>query len=234
MSNSAEFPAKLRCLFDPPFARYRVLYGGRGSGKSWGIARALLIKAAQRPLRVLCAREVQRTIADSVHRLLADQIASLGLQDWYSVTDTEIRGKNGSLFIFAGLRHQDIGKVKSLEGVDICWVEEGQVVSEKSWGVLVPTIRKERSEIWCSFNPELDSDPTYVRFVVKPPHDSVVEKVNWSDNRFFPDVLEKKTSVARAMTISGTASRTERLSRSMSVGVRDTRSVADHAPDLRS
>jgi phage terminase large subunit len=192
LSSPADFPAKLRCLFDPPFARYRVLYGGRGSGKSWGVARALLIKAAQKPLRILCAREVQRTIADSVHRLLADQIVALGLEGWYTVTDTEIRGKNGSLFIFAGLRHQDIGKVKSLEGVDVCWVEEGQVVSDKSWGVLVPTIRKEQSEIWVTFNPELDTDPTYTRFVTNPPHDSVVVKVNWSDNKFFPEVLDKE------------------------------------------
>jgi phage terminase large subunit len=192
LSNSADFPKKLRCLFDPPFARYRTLWGGRGSGKSWGVARALLIKAAQRPLRVLCAREVQRTIADSVHRLISDQIPLLGLESLYTVTDHEIRGKNGSLFIFAGLRHQDIAKVKSLEGVDVCWVEEGQTLTKKSWDVLVPTIRKEGSEIWTTFNPELDTDETYVRLVVKPPHDSVTVKVNWSDNPWFPEVLDKE------------------------------------------
>jgi phage terminase large subunit len=156
------------------------------------VARALLIKAAQQPIRVLCAREVQRTIADSVHRLIADQIPLLGLEGWYTVTDNEIRCKNGSSFIFAGLRHQDINKVKSLEGVDICWIEEGQTLSKKSWDVLVPTIRKEGSEIWTTFNPELDTDETYVRLVVKPPHDSVTVKVNYSDNPFFPQVLDKE------------------------------------------
>ena len=192
MSNRAEFPAKLKCLFRPESARYRVLYGGRGSGKSWGVARALLIKAAQKPTRVLCAREVQRTIADSVHRLIADQIALMGLEALFEITDNEIRCVNGSSFTFAGLRHQDIGKIKSYEGVDVCWVEEGQTVTKKSWDVLVPTIRKEQSEIWVTFNPELDTDETYQRFVVKPPHDSVVTKVNWSDNPYFPDVLDKE------------------------------------------
>ena len=179
-------------MFEPETCRTRVLYGGRGSGKSWAAARALLIKAANKPLRVLCAREVQRTIADSVHRLLCDQIEALDLGAFYTITDSEIRGKNGSLFIFAGLRHQDIAKVKSLEGVDLCWVEEGQVVTEKSWGVLIPTIRKEGSEIWVTFNPELDSDPTYVMYVANTPHDAVVRKVNFNDNPYFPEVLEKE------------------------------------------
>jgi phage terminase large subunit len=152
----------------------------------------MLIKAAQKPIRVLCAREVQRTIADSVHRLISDQIPLLGLESLYTVTDHEIRGRNGSLFIFAGLRHQDIAKVKSLEGVDVCWIEEGQTLTKKSWDVLVPTIRKEGSEIWTTFNPELDTDETYVRLVVKPPHDSVTVKVNWSDNPWFPEVLDKE------------------------------------------
>ena len=186
----AQFPDKLRILFRP--SRYKVLYGGRGSGKSWGVARALLIQAAQQPIRILCAREVQRTIADSVHRLIADQIALLGLEDLFTVTDHEIRCVNGSAFIFAGLRHQDIGKIKSFEGVDRCWVEEGQTVTKKSWDVLIPTIRKEESEIWVTFNPELDTDETYQRFVVRPPHDSQVVKVNWSDNPWFPDVLDKE------------------------------------------
>lgn len=183
----AEFPEKLACLFQP--ARYKVLYGGRGGAKSWGIARALLILAAQKPIRVLCAREFQTSIRDSVHKLLSDQIQSLGLLGFYDITQASIRGKNGSEFAFVGLRN-NVANIKSYEGVDICWVEEAQTVSRMSWNVLIPTIRKSGSEIWISFNPELESDETYQRFVVNPPAEAVVQKINWSDNPWFPDTLK--------------------------------------------
>lgn len=170
--------------------RYYVAYGGRGSAKSWTFARALLVQAMYEPLRILCAREVMRTIADSVHRLLADQIASLGLHDWYTVTDSSISGINSSEILFAGLRAMDAAKIKSYEGIDVVWVEEAQAVSKKSWEVLVPTIRAEGSEIWVSFNPELDTDDTYQRFVAHPPEDAWVQRVTWKDNPWFPSVLE--------------------------------------------
>lgn len=173
-------------------ARYKVLYGGRGGAKSWGVARELLIQGGKRPLRILCAREVQRTISDSVHRLLADQISAMGMDGFYQVLEASIRGRNGTEFLFAGLRQQDIGKIKSLEGVDFCWVEEAQTVTKKSWDVLIPTIRKEGSEIWITFNPELDTDETYVRFVLNPAPDSVVININYSDNPWFPETLEKE------------------------------------------
>lgn len=156
------------------------------------MARALLIQGAARPLRILCAREIQRTIADSVHRLIADQIAALGLEGHYRVLETEIRGLNGTQFLFAGLRTQDIGKIKSLEGVDVVWCEEAQTISKKSWDVLIPTIRKPESEIWITFNPELDTDETYVRFVLNPPPDTQLINVNYSDNPWFPETLEKE------------------------------------------
>lgn len=187
---SAQFPAKLEPLFKP--ARYKVLWGGRGGAKSWGVARALLIQGAARPLRILCAREVQRTIADSVHRLLSDQIAALGLEGHYQILEAEIRGKNGTSITFAGLRQQDIGKIKSFEGVDVCWVEEAQTVTKKSWEVLIPTIRKPGSEIWITFNPELDTDETYVRFVLNPAPDSALININYSDNPWFPETLDKE------------------------------------------
>lgn len=171
-------------------ARYKILYGGRGSGKSWSVARLLLDFGMKTRIRVLCAREIQRTISESVHQLLRDQIVELGLEDFYTVTDTAIRGANGTEFYFAGLRHQDAHKLKSYEGVDVCWVEEAQVVSKRSWDVLAPTIRKPGSEIWVTFNPELDTDETYVRFVVSPPEGSVVIKMNYSDNPWFPEVLD--------------------------------------------
>ena len=193
----AQFPEKLQCLFQP--ARYKVLYGGRGGAKSWGVARALLILAAQKPLRVLCAREVQKSIADSVHKLLSDQIKDLGLSDLYEVQETVIKGLNGSEFLFAGLRQHDISKIKSFEGADICWVEEGQTVSDKSWNVLIPTIRKPASEIWVTFNPELDTDATYVRFVAKPPPGAVVVKIGWQDNPWFPKELEDERQHLQAV-----------------------------------
>lgn len=185
-----QFPDKLRALFTPK--RYKILYGGRGAAKSWGIARALLLQGAESPLRILCAREVQKTIADSVHRLLVDQIEALGLGWFYSVTENAIRGKNGTEFAFSGIRNQSVVNLKSYEGFDRCWVEEAQVVTKKSWSVLIPTIRKPKSEIWVSFNPELDSDETYVRFVENPPDDSVVIFLTYRDNPWFPEVLEKE------------------------------------------
>jgi phage terminase large subunit len=183
---NAEFPIKLQCLFEK--SRYKVLYGGRGGAKSWGVARALLIKAAKEPLRILCAREFMTSMKDSVHKLLCDQIISLGLISFYEITQNSIRGKNGSEFSFVGLKN-NVANVKSYEGVDICWVEEAQTVSRTSWNVLIPTIRKEASEIWVTFNPELETDETYQRFVVKPPDDCKIVKINWSDNPWFPETL---------------------------------------------
>jgi phage terminase large subunit len=181
-----EFPEVLEFLFRP--ARYKVAWGGRGGAKSWGMARALLIQAAHRPLRILCAREIQRSMKDSVHKLLVDQIEALGLAGFYTVQNDLIRGVNGSDITFAGLRH-NIDNIKSKEGLDRVWVEEAQMVSRHSWDTLVPTIRKPDSEIWVSFNPELETDETYQRFVVNPPPNSLVRKVNWSDNPWFPEVL---------------------------------------------
>ena len=184
----AQFPVKLECLFQPEKSRYRILHGGRGGAKSWGVARALLIKGAQRSLRILCAREFQTSIKDSVHKLLCDQIIDLGLEGFYEITQASIRGKNGTEFAFVGLKN-NVANVKSYEGVDICWVEEAQTTSRLSWNILIPTIRKEGSEIWVTFNPELETDETYQRFVLHPPENSVVQKINWSDNPWFPETL---------------------------------------------
>lgn len=185
---SAQFPEKLAFLFEP--ARYKVAYGGRGGAKSWAYARALLIQGATQRLRILCTREVQKSIKDSVHKLLEDQIEAMGLSHFYEVLQNEIRGKNGTEFLFSGLSEQTALSIKSFEGVDRCWVEEAQGVTDRSWNILQPTIRKKDSEIWVSFNPDLDTDPTYVRFVENPPPGAIVEKVNYTDNPWFPAVLE--------------------------------------------
>lgn len=170
--------------------RYKVCLGGRGGGRSWAFARALLIEAWQKPLRVLCTREIQRSIKDSVHQLLSDQIKALGLQAHYTIKNDEIVGDNGSRFLFAGLRQQEILNLKSMESVDRCWVEEAQSVSEKSWQILIPTIRKPGSEIWITFNPGLITDPTYVRFIENPPPDTIIIHASYKDNPWFPDELE--------------------------------------------
>lgn len=193
-----DLPEKLSFLFEPH--RYKVAYGGRGSGKSWGAAISLLAQGAQRPLRILCAREFQNSISDSVHALLADQIKKLGLDGFYEVQNTAIYGKNGTEFLFAGLKH-NVTKIKSFEGVDVCWVEEAQTTSKSSWDVLIPTIRKNGSEIWITFNPELDTDETYKRFVINPPSNAKVVKVNWSDNPWFPDVLREEMEDLKARDI---------------------------------
>ena len=182
----AEFPVKLQGLFKK--ARYKVCLGGRGGAKSWGIARALLILGAKSPIRILCAREFQASIKDSVHKLLCDQIEALGLLPFYEITQTSIRGFNGTEFAFIGLKNNPTN-IKSFEGVDICWVEEAQTVSRLSWNILIPTIRKQNSEIWVSFNPDLETDETYQRFVAKPPRDCIVMRINWSDNPWFPETL---------------------------------------------
>jgi len=183
----AEFPVKLQGLFKK--ARYKVCLGGRGGAKSWGIARALLILGAKSPMRILCAREFQASIKDSVHKLLCDQIEALGLLPFYEITQTSIRGFNGTEFAFIGLKNNPTN-IKSFEGVDICWVEEAQTVSRLSWNILIPTIRKQNSEIWVSFNPDLETDETYQRFVLKPPRDCIVMRINWSDNPWFPETLK--------------------------------------------
>ena len=198
MQANVEFPVKLQCLFNP--SRYKVLWGGRGGAKSWGIARALLIIGANKPIRVLCAREFQTSIKDSVHKLLSDQINNMNLTEFYEVVDRTIRGKNGTEFNFVGLKN-NVANVKSYEGVDICWVEEAQSVSARSWDVLIPTIRKEQSEIWVSFNPELATDNTYQRFIVNSPNNAIVQKINWSDNPWFPETLKLEKDALKSRDI---------------------------------
>jgi phage terminase large subunit len=151
----------------------------------------LLDEGLDKPLRVLCAREIQNTIAESVHKLLSDQIKALGLDDFYTIQNKVISGKNGTEFVFEGIRGLDVVKLKSFEGVDRCWVEEGQVVTKKSWDTLEPTIRKAGSEIIVTFNPELETDETYARFVTDPPPNAVVIEMNWRDNPWFSPEMEE-------------------------------------------
>lgn len=172
--------------------RYKVAYGGRGSGKSYAMAFSAIVKSMQGRLRILCTRQLQNSIKDSVHRLLCDCINSLKLDNYFTITRDSIRcSVTGSEFIFKGLQN-NIQEIKSTEGVDICMVEEAQSVSEESWEILIPTIRKEDSEIWICFNPDREEDPTYKKFVLNPPDDCLSVEVNYLDNPFFPEVLKKE------------------------------------------
>lgn len=187
---SARLPEAFAGLFEPH--RYKAFYGGRGSAKSHSIAAALVLIGAQKPTRILCAREIQKSIADSVKRLLEDKIKALGLEGFYSSTLTDIRGKNGTEFIFAGLRTNP-ESIKSLEGVDIAWVEEAATVSQSSLDILIPTIRKEGSELWFSWNPRFKNDPIDAMFRGdKVPPGALVQKVLWNENPWFPEVLKQE------------------------------------------
>jgi phage terminase large subunit len=141
--------------------RYKFAYGGRGGSKSWAFADILLVKGREQKLRILCTREIQKSIKDSVHTLLKDRIAYYGFTD-YEVLANEIRNTNSDTdFIFTGLREHNVNSIKSYEGVDICWVEEGQGVTQPSWDILTPTIRKPGSEIWVSYNRFTEADPCH-------------------------------------------------------------------------
>lgn len=183
--------------------RHRVAYGGRGASKTRSFATKLLLRGLSRVERVLCTREFQRSIRDSVHRVLVDEINRLGLgilgSGHYRVTDREITGANGTLFIFAGLHRNENG-IKSLEGVTIAWVEEAQTVSQSSIDSLTPTVRVEDSEIWWSYNPRFPDDPVDSMFRPKdgrPPPGTVLIPVNYYDNPYFPDVLKREMEYDR-------------------------------------
>ena len=181
-----------KCLFLlTEKCRYKVLYGGRGSGKSYSMIEASIVKALEKKTRILCTRQLQNSIANSVHKLLCDCIENLGLSDYFTITRDSIKCVNGSEYMFKGIQN-NVQEIKSTEGVDICMVEEAQSVSDESWEVLIPTIRKEGSEIWVCFNPDREEDSTYRRFVLNPPPDCKTVLVNYMDNPFFPEVLRKE------------------------------------------
>lgn len=175
-----------------PFAtpcRYKIAYGGRGSSKSWSIAELLIEIARRSCVRILCARELQISIADSVLQLLDDTISRLGYTKEFEVFRNKIVHKGtGTVFLFYGIK-TNTTKIKSLEGIDICWAEEAENISKESWDILIPTIRKEGSEIWASFNPQNILDDTYQRFVEDPPENCISLKVNYTDNPWFPETL---------------------------------------------
>jgi len=183
-------PEAFDFLFEP--SRYKAAHGGRGSAKSHSFASALVLRGVQRPTRWLFCREIQKSLATSVHQLLRDKIDDHGLGAAYRVTKDGIRGPNGTHFLFAGLRTNP-DSIKSMEGLDGAWVEEADRVSQASLDLLLPTVRKEGSEIWFSWNRRNESDPVDQLFLGgTPPPGSIVRQVNWRDNPFFPSVLREE------------------------------------------
>ena len=177
-----QIPNEFKELYNPKWTNL-VLYGGRNSGKSYAVAQALLIRARKEKKRILCTREIQNTIKDSVHKLLADLIDKYKFTDYVVTKENIINQVTGSEFIFKGLR-LNINEIKSTEGIDFCWVEEAQSVSEKSIEVLTPTIRKEGSQMFYTFNRFDELDPVFVKYVMNKPPNSYVAKINY-------DLLEK-------------------------------------------
>jgi phage terminase large subunit len=199
MQLAIDLPRKARdTLFPAEWKRFKVLYGGRDGAKSWSMGRAALARGRAKPERILCVREVQKSIADSVHQLLRDQSTALGLDDFYSVKRDYIEGDGGTLFAFRGLSSETALSLKSFERPTICWVEEGQAISKRSWGILEPTIRAPQSEIWVGFNPELNDDFIYRQFVhdykgeLSVPEQSIVTKIGWEDNPWRSQVLDTR------------------------------------------
>jgi|SRR5215469_34936 len=194
-TTQADIPEAFAGLLQP--YRYKCFHGGRGSGKSWTFATVLVLRAAERPLRILCTRETMSSIRESVHQLISDRIYALGLANQFAISTTSIRHDNGSEFIFTGLRH-NVSAIRSLEGIDIVWVEEAANISRTSWEVLIPTIRADGSEIWISFNPVLETDSTYERFVKNPQPNSLVKHVTFKDNPWFPVELQREAEALKA------------------------------------
>lgn len=190
-----KFP-KVYKEFDNPY-RYKVAYGGRSAARSWTFSRKLLLRGVEKPILVLCTRELQKSIKDSVHRLLKNQIRLLSLDGFYDITESTIRGKNGTEFIFLGTRHNP-NEIRSLEGVDICWIEEGHALTEDSWDIIDPTIRKEGSEIWISYNTRFKFDTIHKMFVIDtPPANSLVLKTSYKDNPYLTEVTKQQVKEAK-------------------------------------
>jgi len=185
-----EVPRKFKPLLGPK--RYKGAYGGRGGAKSHFFAEQLILKCCQYRIRAVCIREVQNTIKDSVKQLLVDKIIKHGLQEVFTILESEIRGPNGSFIIFKGMQSYNAANIKSLEDFDIAWVEEAQTFSQHSLDLLRPTLRKNGSELWFSWNPRFKTDAVDKFFRKNPPNDAVSIFVNWIDNPWFPDVLRKE------------------------------------------
>lgn len=193
-----DIPAKLLPILEP--RRFKIMRGGRGGAKSHTVAQVLLALGLQRSLRILCVREVQKSLKESSMQVLRDYITRLGLDAYYEVLKTEIRSRiNGTTFSFSGLKDHTADSIKSWEGCDIVWVEEAHSVTANSWAILIPTIRKPGSEIWATYNPDQEGDYVHDRFVVHTDPDAWVCEINWRDNPWFPTILDTERRKLKAI-----------------------------------
>ena len=185
-----ELPPAYQFLSKP--ARYKVVYGGRGKAATWTFATLLILMAAEKQLRILCTREIQRSIKNSVQKVLIDTIGRLGMKQSFDILkDSIVHKVTGSEFLFMGL-HRNREEVRGTEGIDICWLGEARNVSQDSLDFLIPTIRKENSEIWVDFNPDQETDPIYDMMVTNGREGALVKKLTYRDNPWFPEVLRKE------------------------------------------
>lgn len=194
-----QFPEKLTPIFQPK--RFKVMHGGRGGGKSHTVAQVLLLKAMEAKRRILCVREVQKSLAESSMQVLKDYIGRLKLDAYFEVLKTEIRCRTtGSTFSFSGLKDHTADSIKSFEGADLVWVEEAHSVTAHSWNILIPTIlRTDGAEIWATFNPDQVDDYVYDRFVKNMDRDAWVVEINWRDNPWFNDAMNVERLKMKAM-----------------------------------
>lgn len=191
---SETFDVKICDVFMPIFDKAKRIVsarGGRGSAKSNAFAIYLVLLGAKYKLRILCFRETQTSIKDSVYALLKEIVAQCGLNHFYEFTREEIRGKNGTIFIFKGLSDMTADSIKSIQGIDIAWGEEAAALTESSLKTFIPSIRNDNARIFFSWNPELDTDAVYQRYVINPPEDVASFAVNYNDNPWFPSILDK-------------------------------------------
>jgi phage terminase large subunit len=192
-----QLPAKMYNIFDGK-ARYRCAYGGRGSGKTRSFAimtavRGMELAKAGKSGIILCAREFMNSLADSSFEEIKQAIMSdKYLESFYDIGQNYIRTKDGRIsYAFAGLR-RNLDSLKGRGFIHICWIDEAETVSEMAWAKLIPTVREEDSEIWVSWNPESKLSPTHKRFREETPDDCKIVEINYSDNDWFPEVLNQE------------------------------------------
>ena len=193
-----QLPKKLISVFVAENVRYRGAHGGRGSAKTRSFALMTAVKGYQFAEAgisgvILCAREFMNSLADSSMEEVKQAVRSVNwLNDYYDIGQNYIRTRNGLVsYVFCGLRH-NLDSIKSKARILICWVDEAENVSEMAWRKLTPTVREDNSEIWVTWNPEVEGSPTDLRFRQNPPENSAIVELNYNDNPFFPDVLEQE------------------------------------------
>lgn len=207
MEIDVEIPAQFSELVQPTKEwRHICFHGGRSSGKSTTVAEVLAIKATSEKLRILCAREYQASIADSVHKLIADIIAKYNLPGW-EITRESIKNSNGSEFIFRGVRNNP-QSIKSLEGLDICWGEEASTFSMESIDILIPTVRKSGSYFIWTFNRLSENDPIWERVAGNPDERTYVRQINSDaiEKLLSPEVIfEREKMKKKILTYTSTS-----------------------------